>query len=267
MSKAVPPGPKLLNEAKREAVRSLKEQWELLAPFRKLIREILRPGTATRDAWDFMNPHNSEDVRIAAAVRLAGKAKNPIYYRRWKTIEDDIYRHLSKESPPGRPFDFEKAFQERMIQVLPLALDTLLDDKWIDEWPKEQIPDYRVPMEWSELRDPHLFVDRLKRILDADLPADILGPDWRSELERGDLEENEDHGTADDDPMKAGIERIAKVAKLSKVERQVADVVARGGKLVDSARALGITPGAARQAYHRAKKKIFRHEKRLLGLD
>jgi len=231
----------------------------LALPLLKAILDFLQPGTISSDLWDFLNPAHTEKRRMSAAERIMVAAKNPIYYKRWEAIGEDIKRRLKEEHPD---LSFREAFRHRILANLPLGgIEALRVD-------------FSTP--------PDVVLLILLQTLDSILPEDILGDDWRSEfipeLLSSPTKTIEDGGEDDDDAMTLGdtlisrernpsdistenqelkeAEEVIRAANLTKSEEEVFRIICDGGKPDDAAAALKMSPGSVRVHLTNARKKM-----------
>ena len=233
--------------------------------FGEIISKTMAPGTVSRDLYEFSKRGNSEDTRMDAAKRVAGKMglekkRNPIYWERWKEIEGRLIGRLREESPE---LSILEAFRQRVLSNLP-----------------------QVSKEFMRLHPttpPEDVLLLVKRILDDELPKDVFGDDWRKKIVLGSVSENTPIPSHENDP--AGddmllvdtlrtddgkdpdelleekrqvetIEELMQQHKLTEHEKKVFRIVYQGGTPADAADILGISPGSVRVHLSNARKKM-----------
>lgn len=244
--------------------KSTGEHWDrvrrIFEKYFILYMRMLLPATITRDLFELLI-RGKEEAKAPVLDRL----KNPIYAERWDVVRDRIVRRLRREYP-GIPW--KQTFSNHVLALLPRITEEALSE----------------PMTGS---DPSEGVDlRLKQKLDAELPKEILGDNWRRD--DGDIFDHEDildslsmpiNSEKKDGPtlgdaipdLRADIlrgvheremaslaERMMVRARLSDREKQILLLTVDGQTDSEIAERLDTTPVTVRVQLHNARKKIIK---------
>ena len=238
--------------------RATGEDWESLrkifAKYLNSYLEMLVPDTITRDLFDFLvkQKHGAEH-----SVRR--RLKTPIYKRRWKSIGFDIIEKLAGDYPE---INWEDSFWTKIVAILPSIVQAVLS---------EQIKEKTKISERTLSFDKMVELKIMQR-LDAKLPKDILGDNWRTGRKKETIAREQNRIELLSESKKSIEAREAENrnrqefedlteaffqgAKLSKQQKDIFWMKYDGHRPAKIAESLGTTSNVISVQLHRAKAKI-----------